>query len=78
MDLLPTNIIGKAAERTFSADYNDNKDFMIKEFELDFLKKYLKLYKGNVAATAKAINFHPVSLRQKLSKLGIDPREYKY
>jgi DNA-binding NtrC family response regulator len=51
---------------------------MIKEFELDFLKKYLKLYKGNVAATAKAINFHPVSLRQKLSKLGIDPREYKY
>jgi len=78
VDLLPTNIIGKAAERTFSADYNDNKDFMIKEFELDFLKKYLKLYKGNVAATAKAINFHPVSLRQKLSKLGIDPREYKY
>jgi len=78
VDLLPTNILGKATERTLSADYNDNKESMIKEFELDFLKKYLKLYKGNVAATAKAINFHPVSLRQKLSKLGIDPREYKY
>jgi DNA-binding NtrC family response regulator len=78
VDLLPTNILGKATERTLSADYNDNKESMIKEFELEFLKKYLKLYKGNVAATAKAINFHPVSLRQKLSKLGIDPREYKY
>ena len=78
VDLLPTNILGKATERTLSADYNDNKDSVIKEFELEFLKKYLKLYKGNVAATAKAINFHPVSLRQKLSKLGIDPREYKY
>lgn len=78
VDLLPTNILGKATERTLSADYNDNKESVIKEFEVDFLKKYLKLYKGNVAATAKAINFHPVSLRQKLSKLGIDPREYKY
>ncbi|MCX6158338.1 MAG: sigma-54 dependent transcriptional regulator [Ignavibacteriota bacterium] len=78
VDLLPTNVLGKATERTLSADYNDNKESVIKEFELDFLKKYLKLYKGNVAATAKAINFHPVSLRQKLSKLGIDPREYKY
>lgn len=78
LDLLPTNILGKATEKTLSADYNDNKESIIKEFELDFLKKYLKLYKGNVAATAKAINFHPVSLRQKLSKLGIDPREYKY
>lgn len=78
VDLLPTNILGKATERTLSADYNENKETVIKEFEIDFLKKYLKLYKGNVAATAKAINFHPVSLRQKLSKLGIDPREFKY
>jgi len=37
----------------------------------------LKLNKGNVAATAKAINFHPVSLRQKLNKLGINPKDYK-
>ncbi len=78
VDLLPNNILGKATGKTLSADYNDNKESTVKEFELDFLKKYLKLYKGNVAATAKAINFHPVSLRQKLAKLGIDPREYKY
>lgn len=78
VDLLPSNILGKSNERTFSADYNENKETIIREFEIDFIKKYLKLYKGNVAATAKAINFHPVSLRQKISKLGIDPREYKY
>lgn len=77
-ELLPTNILGKNNDRTYSADYNENKEAIIKDFEVDFITKYLKLYKGNVAATAKAINFHPVSLRQKIAKLGIDPREYKY
>jgi DNA-binding NtrC family response regulator len=78
IDLLPNNIIGDVSGRKLSADYNENKEFIVKEFEIEFIKKYLKLYKGNVAATAKAINFHPVSLRQKIAKLGIDPREYKY
>ncbi|MCE1166115.1 MAG: sigma-54 dependent transcriptional regulator [Bacteroidetes bacterium] len=77
-ELLPANILGRDSERTYSADYNENKEAIIKDFEVDFITKYLKLYKGNVAATAKAINFHPVSLRQKIAKLGIDPREYKY
>jgi DNA-binding NtrC family response regulator len=77
-DLLPANILGRDSERAYSADYNENKETIIRDFEVDFIKKYLKLYKGNVAATAKAINFHPVSLRQKIAKLGIDPREYKY
>ena len=65
-------------EKKYSEDYNDNKEETIKEFEINFIKKHLKIHKGNVAATAKAINFHPVSLRQKISKLGIDPRDYKY
>jgi DNA-binding NtrC family response regulator len=78
VDLLPNNIIGGVSDKKLSADYNENKECIIKEFEIDFIRKYLKLYKGNVAATAKAINFHPVSLRQKIAKLGIDPREYKY
>lgn len=60
-----------------SEDYNEVKDRMIKDFEINFIKNKLKHYKGNVAATAKAINFHPVSLRQKLAKLGIDPKEFK-
>jgi transcriptional regulator with PAS, ATPase and Fis domain len=77
-DLLPGKILGASKERKYTADYNENKEVLINEFEINFLTKYLKLYKGNVAATAKAINFHPVSLRQKISKLGIDPREYKY
>jgi DNA-binding NtrC family response regulator len=50
---------------------------MLKDFETNFICKYLKLNKGNVAATAKAIHFHPVSLRQKIAKLGIEPKEYK-
>ena len=78
LNLLPDkfkdNIID---DKPATNDYSLNKDNMLKEFETKFIRKYLKLNKGNVAATAKAINFHPVSLRQKISKLGIDPKEYK-
>lgn len=77
-DLLPLNIIGVNQSKKYSEDYNENKESTIKEFEITFLTKHLKIHKGNVAATAKAINFHPVSLRQKIAKLGIDPRDYKY
>ncbi len=77
-DLLPLNIIGVNQSKKYTEDYNENKEAVIHEFELSFLTKHLKIHKGNVAATAKAINFHPVSLRQKIAKLGIDPREYKY
>jgi DNA-binding NtrC family response regulator len=77
-DLLPLNIIGVNQSKTYSEDYNENKEITIKEFEVNFITKHLKIHKGNVAATAKSINFHPVSLRQKIAKLGIDPRDYKY
>jgi DNA-binding NtrC family response regulator len=77
VDLLSSNILGERKDKLSSHDYTENKDAIIKEFEINFLKKYLKLNKGNVAATAKIINFHPVSLRQKIAKLGIDPRDYK-
>jgi DNA-binding NtrC family response regulator len=77
VDLLPLNVTGDRNEKLLSNDYNENKETIIKNFEINFIKKHLKLNKGNVAATAKSINFHPVSLRQKLSKLGIDPRDYK-
>ncbi len=76
--MLPLNIIGVNQNKKYSEDYNENKESTIKEFELNFITKHLKIHKGNVAATAKAINFHPVSLRQKIAKLGIDPRDYKY
>jgi DNA-binding NtrC family response regulator len=77
-DLLPLNMIGVNQSKKYSEDYNENKESTIKEFEINFITKHLKIHKGNVAATAKAINFHPVSLRQKIAKLGIDPRDYKY
>jgi DNA-binding NtrC family response regulator len=77
-DLLPLNIIGVNQSKKYTEDYNENKESIIKEFEINFITKHLKIHKGNVAATAKSINFHPVSLRQKIAKLGIDPRDYKY
>jgi len=78
LDLLPLNILGGIKENRYSEDYNENKENIIKDFEINFITKHLKIHKGNVASTAKAINFHPVSLRQKIAKLGIDPRDYKY
>jgi DNA-binding NtrC family response regulator len=76
-DLLPGNVTGTNTVRELSSDYNTNKENVINQFEVNFIKKHLKINKGNVAATAKAINFHPVSLRQKIAKLGIDPRDFK-
>jgi DNA-binding NtrC family response regulator len=76
-DLLPLNLTDRNNDSVNSTDYNENKEACIRDFEINFIKRYLKSNKGNVAATAKAINFHPVSLRQKIAKLGIDPREYK-
>jgi transcriptional regulator with PAS, ATPase and Fis domain len=78
LDLLPSNILGERKGTLMSNDYNENKEGIINDFEVNFIRKHLKLNRGNVAATAKSINFHPVSLRQKIAKLGIDPREYKY
>ena len=76
-EFLSNNVLGERKDKLSTHDYTENKDAIIKEFEINFLKKYLKINKGNVAATAKIINFHPVSLRQKIAKLGIDPRDYK-
>jgi two-component system response regulator AtoC len=76
-DLLPEKLKGQTETIAVTDDYSESKDNIIKEFESKFIRKYLKLNKGNVAATAKAINFHPVSLRQKIYKLGIDPKEFK-
>lgn len=77
VDQLPGNIFGIKKEEPLGDDYTSNKEAVFRDFEINFICKYLKMNKGNVAATAKAINFHPVSLRQKIAKLGIDPREYK-
>lgn len=76
-DLLPSKFVYNQKILIETADYTTNKENIIKNFEVNFIMKYLKLYKGNVAATARAINFHPVSLRQKLAKLGIEPEQIK-
>lgn len=71
-DLLPAKFFNNGSHAILSCDYNINKEAVVRNFELNFLRKYLRMHKGNVAATARAINFHPVSLRQKLAKLGIN------
>lgn len=76
-DLLPNKLIGSNNQMNLTNDYNINKESVIRNFEINFLTKYLKMHNGNVAATARAINFHPVSLRQKLYKLGIDTRHLR-
>jgi|GEM_PF-577048 Response regulator containing CheY-like receiver, AAA-type ATPase, and DNA-binding domains len=78
-DLLPEAIINSVINKKNKAavDFNSIKQDIIRQFEVDFIKKYLEKNNGNVAATAKEINFHEVSLRQKISKLGINPQKYK-
>jgi DNA-binding NtrC family response regulator len=77
-DLLPGKFFSNGKDTICTTDYNENKEMIIKNFEINFITKFLKLNKGNVAATARTINFHPVSLRQKISKLGIDPNKIRY
>jgi DNA-binding NtrC family response regulator len=77
-DLLPGKFLSNGSKTVQTTDYNKNKELIIRNFEVNFITKFLKLNKGNVAATARTINFHPVSLRQKISKLGIDPEKVRY
>lgn len=81
-DLLPGNLKSDVnnngeSEITDTGDFNESKELLLKNFEINFLIKHLKNNNGNVEATAKAINFHPVSLRQKIKKLGISPKDFK-
>ncbi len=78
VDLLPSKFLSNGKENIQTTDYNQNKEIVIRNFEVNFITKFLRLNKGNVAATARTINFHPVSLRQKLAKLGIDPDTVKF
>ena len=78
VDLLPPSILSVPDESYIDLnDYKTMKELVFHKFEIDFIEKQLKIHKGNVSAVAKAINFHPVSLRQKISKLGINPQKYK-
>lgn len=41
------------------------------EFEKAFLREQLRRHGGNMAAAARTIGMHPVSLRQKIARLGL-------
>ena len=64
-------------ELIISRSFNVNKRAMVREFETNYIKKFLKIHKGNISAVSRDIGFHAVTLRQKISKLGIDPKEFK-
>ena len=42
-----------------------------RRFEIEFLQLQLRRHDGNMAAMARTIGMHPVSLRQKMTKLGL-------
>ena len=50
------------------ADYRESR----RRFEAHFLERNLQHNRGNVAATARSIGIHPVSLSKKIAQLGID------
>ncbi|MFA5404230.1 MAG: sigma-54 dependent transcriptional regulator [Ignavibacteria bacterium] len=77
-DLFPENIIEVDQYRDLfsNSNYKINKSKAVREFEVNFIKKYLKLCKGNISEVGRVIGFHQISLRQKISKLGINPKEF--
>lgn len=78
-DLLPDKMFMKEEIREvlLTNDFNENKRNVVRDFERKFISKFLKLNRGNVTATARDINYHPVTLRQKIIDLGIDPKDFK-
>jgi two-component system, NtrC family, nitrogen regulation response regulator NtrX len=50
------------------ADFRESR----RQFEIRFLNANLEDCRGNVAATARRIGLHPVSLSKKITQLGID------
>jgi DNA-binding NtrC family response regulator len=77
-ELFPENVIevDRFKDLYTNCNYKANKVKSVKEFEVNFIKKYLKLCKGNISEVARVIGFHQISLRQKISKLGINPKEF--
>jgi DNA-binding NtrC family response regulator len=77
-ELFPENILEVEQYKDLFANnnYKANKAKAVNEFEVNFIKKYLKLCKGNISEVGRVIGFHQISLRQKIVKLGINPKEF--
>lgn len=77
-ELFPENIIETEQYKDLYSNnnYRANKAKAVLDFEVNFIKKYLKLCKGNISEVARVIGFHQISLRQKITKLGINPKEF--
>ena len=74
-DLMPMELRSRptGTGRGFSHNLRESKEALIRDFETEFITRHLRLNRGNVAATARQIGMHPVSLRQKIARLKIDP-----
>jgi DNA-binding NtrC family response regulator len=77
-ELFPENILEVEQYKDLYANsnYKSNKLKAVNDFEVNFIKKYLKLCKGNISEVARVIGFHQISLRQKIAKIGINPKEF--
>ena len=78
-DLIPDRLAWKldGASAYHGDDYKLTKEMVVKEFEVNFITQHLRQQKGNIAATAREIGVHPVFLRQKIARLGIDAKIIK-
>ncbi|MCH8327320.1 MAG: sigma-54-dependent Fis family transcriptional regulator [Candidatus Marinimicrobia bacterium] len=78
--LIPDRLMWDA---TVAGDNDDLKDYkavkqsVVRKFEQSFITRHLRRQKGNIAATAREIQVHPVFLRQKIAALGIDAKAIK-
>ncbi|MCH7576017.1 MAG: sigma-54-dependent Fis family transcriptional regulator [Candidatus Marinimicrobia bacterium] len=79
-DLIPDRLMWSApvtGDDEELKDYKAVKENVVREFERSFITRHLRKQKGNIAATAREIQVHPVFLRQKVAALGIDPKAIK-
>ncbi len=59
------------------ASYSDEKEKILKDFEIEYFTKLLKKYSGNISQAAKASGMHRPNLLKKLKSIGISADEFR-
>jgi DNA-binding NtrC family response regulator len=67
IDAFPDDI-SEGSSSILTSDFKASRN----AFETQFITRHLRRNKGNMAATARQIGFHPVAMRKKVVQLGIN------
>ncbi len=59
------------------ASYSDEKEKLLKDFEIEYFTKLLKKYSGNISQAAKACGMHRPNLIKKLKSVGVSVDEFR-